>query len=143
MRRLGAALAAQLRAGDLIIATGDLGAGKTVLAQGIGQGLGGAGPVISPTFGLVRLHPSPSGPGLAHVDAYRLGSAAELDDLDIAAGLPDAVTYVEWGAGLAEGLNDERLEVSIERAADDTRTVSLTPVGPRWQGLDWDELEGC
>jgi len=141
MRQLGARLAGYLRAGDLIIASGDLGAGKTVLAQGIGEGLQVGGPVISPTFVLARLHPAEPGPGLVHVDAYRLSSAAELEDLDVSSSLPNAVTYVEWGAGLAEGLADERLEVHIERGGDDVRTVYLTPVGRRWREVEWAGLE--
>jgi len=140
MSALGVTLAGELRAGDVIIASGELGAGKTVLAQGIGAGLGVAGPVISPTFVLARLHPSPTGPGLVHVDAYRLSSAAEFDDLDVEVGLPDAVTYVEWGAGLAEGLSDERLEVFIEVIDGATRAVHLTPIGRRWREVDWDQL---
>ena len=141
MRRLGVALARLLHGGDVIIASGDLGAGKTVLAQGIGAGLNVAGPIISPTFVLTRLHRSTTGPGLVHVDAYRLGSAAELEDLDVSAGLTDAVTYVEWGAGLAEGLSEERLELYIERGDDDARTVYLTPIGRRWREVNWDDLE--
>ena len=140
MHRLGVTLAPYLRVGDTIIASGALGAGKTVLAQGIGDGLGVLGPVISPTFVLARLHPSPSGVGLVHVDAYRLGSAAELADIDPGAGLPQAVTYIEWGTGLAEGLNDERLEIHIERDDDDARTVYLMPVGRRWRAVEWEEL---
>jgi len=139
MRALGQSLAGRLRAGDLVIASGDLGAGKTVLAQGIGDGLGVAGPVISPTFVLARVHPSDSGLGLVHVDAYRLASAAELEDIDIDASLADSVTYIEWGAGLAEGLSDERLEIHIERLPDETRRVYLMPVGRRWREEAFDE----
>jgi len=133
MRALGRSLAQHMRAGDLVIASGDLGAGKTVLAQGIGDGLGVAGPVISPTFVLARMHKSTAGPGLVHVDAYRLASAAELEDIDVDANLADSVVYIEWGAGLAEGLSDERLEIHIERASDETRRVYLMPVGRRWR----------
>jgi len=139
MRDLGRSLARRLRAGDLVIASGDLGAGKTVLAQGIGVGLGVSGPVISPTFVLSRIHESNSGPGLVHVDAYRLASAAELEDIDVDAALADSVAYIEWGAGLAEGLSDERLEVHIERLPDDTRRVYLMPVGRRWREEAFDE----
>jgi len=139
MRRLGALLAARLRRGDVVIASGELGAGKTVLAQGIGEGLGVAGRVISPTFVLARRHASATLP-LVHADAYRLGSAAELEDIDLDDTLPESVTYIEWGAGLAEGLSDERLEIRIERLADDVRRVELTPVGARWQDVDWDGL---
>ena len=139
MRALGRSLSRHLRAGDLVIASGDLGAGKTVLAQGIGQGLGVAEAVISPTFVLSRVHRSASGPSLVHVDAYRLASAAELEDIDVDAALAESVVYVEWGAGLAEGLNDERLEIHIERLADETRRVYLMPVGRRWREEAFDE----
>lgn len=136
MRSLGTRLARLLRAGDLLIATGDLGAGKTTLAQGIGAGLGVAGPVISPTFVLARVHPSlADGPALVHVDAYRLGSFEELEDIDLEASLDASVTLVEWGAGVAEALTDDRLDIDIRRGidpADDTRWVLLTPVGQRW-----------
>ena len=136
MRALGERLAGLLRAGDLVIASGDLGAGKTTLTQGIGAGLGVAGPVISPTFVLSRVHPSlGDGPALVHVDAYRLDSFAELEDLDLEESLDRAVTLVEWGAGVAEGLATSRLEIDIRRGIDpddDTRWVFLTPIGPRW-----------
>ena len=116
----GERLAALLRPGDLVIATGDLGAGKTTLTQGIGRGLGSAGPVISPTFVLSRIHPSTTGrPRLVHVDAYRLGGPAELDDLDLDATVADSVTVVEWGQGVAEGLADDRLEIDIWRSPHD------------------------
>ena len=136
MRGLGERLAGVLRAGDLIIASGDLGAGKTTLTQGIGAGLGVSGPVISPTFVLSRVHRSlGEGPALVHVDAYRLGSAAELEDIDLEESLDGAVTLVEWGAGVAEGLAPNRLEIDIRRGIDpddETRWVFLTPIGPRW-----------
>ncbi|MFZ2166647.1 MAG: tRNA (adenosine(37)-N6)-threonylcarbamoyltransferase complex ATPase subunit type 1 TsaE [Propionibacteriaceae bacterium] len=139
MQALGERLAGVLRSGDVLIATGDLGAGKTTLTQGIGRGLAVSGPVISPTFVLSRIHPSMvGGPALVHVDAYRLGSSAEVLDLDLEASLSDSVTLVEWGAGVAEGLADDRLEIDIRRGADpsdDTRWVSLTPVGPRWTSV--------
>lgn len=136
MRRLGADLAGLLRAGDLIIASGGLGAGKTTLAQGIGEGLDVEGPVISPTFVISRIHPSRSdGPDLVHVDAYRMGDAGELADIDLDATLERSVTLVEWGQDLAEWLADERLEVDIDReAGDDIRRVTLTGIGPRWAG---------
>lgn len=137
MRRLGTRLARVLRAGDLVIATGDLGAGKTTLAQGIGAGLEVAGPVISPTFVLSRVHPPlGEGPGLVHVDAYRLGSFAEVEDIDLEASLDASVTLVEWGAGVAEGLAEDRLDIDIRRGIDpddDTRWVFLTGVGERWR----------
>ncbi len=145
MQDLGGRLAELLRPGDVLIATGDLGAGKTTLTQGIGRGLGSDGPVISPTFVLSRVHPSTTGrPTLVHVDAYRLTGPDELDDLDLDAAVPQAVTVVEWGAGVAEGLSEDRLEVDIRRTAypygsdhdADSRTVLLRPVGPRWAGVD-------
>ena len=144
MRSLGRRLAGLLRAGDLIIATGDLGAGKTTLTQGIGAGLGVAGPVISPTFVLSRVHPAPNGgPALVHVDAYRLGSFDELEDLDLEASLADSVTLVEWGGGIAEGLADDRLEIDIRRGldpADETRLVFLSGIGRRWSEGQLEEL---
>lgn len=134
---VGERLAAVVRAGDLLILTGDLGAGKTTLTQGLGAGLGVRGPVTSPTFVIARVHPSLSGgPELVHVDAYRLGDAAELDDLDLDTDLDEAVTVVEWGSGLAEALSSDRLELRLERAADDVRTLTLTPVGARWLDAD-------
>ncbi|MFI6522365.1 tRNA (adenosine(37)-N6)-threonylcarbamoyltransferase complex ATPase subunit type 1 TsaE [Spirillospora sp. NPDC050679] len=139
MRELGLRLAGLLRAGDLLVLTGDLGAGKTTLTQGIGEGLKVRGPITSPTFVIARVHPSlAGGPGLVHVDAYRLGGFAELDDLDLDASLAESVTIVEWGEGLAEGLADERLELIISRAADDSteeRTVRLSGTGDRWADL--------
>jgi tRNA threonylcarbamoyladenosine biosynthesis protein TsaE len=116
MREIGRALAAQLRAGDLVVLSGELGAGKTTFTQGLGAGLGVRGEVTSPTFVIARVHPTlGDGPALVHVDAYRLGGLDELDDLDLDASLDDAVTVVEWGEGLAEGLAESRLEVVIVR----------------------------
>lgn len=136
-RALGERLGAVLRPGDLVILSGDLGAGKTTLTQGLGAGLGVRGQVTSPTFVIARVHPSVSGgPALVHVDAYRLHGSAELDDLDLDTDLDEAVTVVEWGSGLAEALAADRLELRLERAADDVRTVTLTPVGRRWLGVD-------
>lgn len=136
MQQLGRDLASVVAPGDLLIASGDLGAGKTTLTQGLGAGMGVAGAIISPTFVLARIHPNPDGgPGLVHVDAYRLGSFAELEDLDLEVSLADSVTLVEWGAGIADGLSDSRLEIDIRRSldpADDTRWVFLTPIGDRW-----------
>ncbi|MDO5676105.1 MAG: tRNA (adenosine(37)-N6)-threonylcarbamoyltransferase complex ATPase subunit type 1 TsaE [Propionibacteriaceae bacterium] len=136
MHALGARLARLLRKGDVIVATGDLGAGKTTLTQGIGLGLGVDGPIISPTFVISRVHPHPGdGPALVHVDAYRLGGATELADIDLDASLSEAVTIVEWGSGLAEWLSDSRLEIDIVRGLEtDERTVYLTGIGPRWAG---------
>ncbi|PZQ46566.1 MAG: tRNA (adenosine(37)-N6)-threonylcarbamoyltransferase complex ATPase subunit type 1 TsaE, partial [Phenylobacterium zucineum] len=135
-RVIGRRLAGVLRAGDVIIASGDLGAGKTTLAQGLGAGLAVAGAIISPTFVLSRVHPSTvGGPALVHVDAYRLGSFAELEDLDLEVSLDDSVTFVEWGAGIAEGLAEDYLELDIRRSLDpddETRWIFLTPIGGRW-----------
>jgi tRNA threonylcarbamoyladenosine biosynthesis protein TsaE len=137
MHTLGRGLAARLRPGDLIILNGPLGAGKTTLVQGIGAGLNVRGPVTSPTFVIARVHPAlDGGPGLVHVDAYRLSSVAEVDDLDLDASLEDCVTVVEWGGGLVEGLAADRLEVGIAMApaaaGGDARVVTLTGVGERW-----------
>jgi len=135
MRDLGRQLAGLLRAGDLVILTGPLGAGKTTLVQGIGAGLGVRGPITSPTFVIARVHPvvSGSGPALVHADAYRLGSISEVDDLDLDTDAAAAVTVVEWGAGLAEGLAQDRLEITIEPDPDsDVRTVQLNGRGARW-----------
>lgn len=136
MRTLGRRLAGILRAGDVLVASGDLGAGKTTLTQGIGEGLDVEGPVISPTFVISRVHPSRGeGPALVHVDAYRLGAASELADIDLDATLAESVTLVEWGTGLAEWLADDRLEIDIARGTDtDLRTVYLTGFGARWSG---------
>ena len=132
MRDLGRRLAAGLRAGDLLVLSGPLGAGKTTLVQGIGEGLGVRGPVTSPTFVIARVHPSlRGGPALVHADAYRLGGVAEIDDLDLDSTTASSVTAVEWGEGLAEGLSDDRLEVTIEIHGE-ARTVRLTGIGPRW-----------
>jgi tRNA threonylcarbamoyladenosine biosynthesis protein TsaE len=137
MQSLGRRLATLLRPGDLVVLSGDLGAGKTTLTQGIGAGLQVRGPVTSPTFVVARVHPSMGqGPALVHVDAYRLGSLDEVDDLDLDASLDDSVTVVEWGEGKVEGLAADRLEIVLHRAlADDegeTRRVVLRPVGRRW-----------
>jgi tRNA threonylcarbamoyladenosine biosynthesis protein TsaE len=140
-RATGERLGPVLRAGDLVILTGDLGAGKTTFTQGLGDGLGVRGPVTSPTFVIARVHPSlRGGPELVHVDAYRLGDAAELDDLDLGTDLDQAVTVVEWGSGLAEALSSDRLEVRLERADDDVRSLTVTPVGARWLGAGLRDL---
>jgi tRNA threonylcarbamoyl adenosine modification protein YjeE len=131
MHALGLRLGSVLRAGDLVVLTGPLGAGKTTLTRGIGEGLGVRGPVSSPTFVLARTHPSlVAGPPLVHVDAYRLSSPAELDDLDL--DYETSVVIVEWGAGMVDGIADSLLEIRIEREDDDTRTVELDGTGPRW-----------
>jgi tRNA threonylcarbamoyladenosine biosynthesis protein TsaE len=138
MRDLGRRLAALLRAGDLVILAGPLGAGKTTLVQGIGAGLGVRGPVTSPTFVIARVHPplAGGGPALVHADAYRLGSFGEVDDLDLDTDAATAVTVVEWGTGLAEPLAEDRLEISIEPDPDgDVRTVRLNGHGGRWHAV--------
>jgi tRNA threonylcarbamoyladenosine biosynthesis protein TsaE len=141
MRALGERIAGALKAGDLILVGGELGAGKTTFTQGVGSGLGVRGPVTSPTFVIARVHPSLSGgPPLVHVDAYRLSGWDELEDLDLEATLDQAVTVVEWGEGLAEGLGLDRLEVHIHRSAGvdsgEVRDVRITPIGDRWAGVD-------
>ena len=135
MRELGERVGHSLRAGDLVVLTGELGAGKTTFTQGMGAGLRVRGAVTSPTFVIARVHPSlVAGPDLVHVDAYRLGGLDELDDLDLDTSLESAVTVVEWGAGLAEGLADSRLEILIERAlgADATDEADPRRVSMRW-----------
>jgi tRNA threonylcarbamoyladenosine biosynthesis protein TsaE len=127
----GARLGALLRAGDLLVLTGDLGAGKTTLTQGIANGLGVRGPITSPTFVIARTHPSlVGGPDLVHVDAYRLGGFAELEDLDLDASLDEAVTVVEWGQGVADQLSESHLDVTLRGYR--ARTVDLVGHGPRW-----------
>jgi alanine racemase/tRNA threonylcarbamoyladenosine biosynthesis protein TsaE len=152
MEELGRELGATLRAGDLLVLSGALGAGKTTLTRGIGEALGVRGPVTSPTFVLARTHPSlVGGPPLVHVDAYRLGSALELDDLDI--DFDGSVVVVEWGTGMLDGVAESWLDVAIDRptgagaaefgaaefGADESggdesepRTVTVTGRGPRW-----------
>jgi tRNA threonylcarbamoyladenosine biosynthesis protein TsaE len=143
MRDLGRRLAALLRAGDLVILAGPLGAGKTTLAQGIGAGLGVRGPVTSPTFVIARVHPPlAGGPALVHADAYRLGSFGEVDDLDLDTDASSAVTVVEWGTGLAEPLAEDRLEITIEPDQDgDVRTVRINGHGARWHGALADAVD--
>lgn len=142
----GTRLAAQviagvLRPGDLLVLDGPLGAGKTTFTQGLGAGLDVRGPVSSPTFVIARVHPSLSGgPALVHVDAYRLGGSADLEDLDLEADLDDAVTVVEWGRDRVEHLTSSHLLVELERPdqvddpdlPEEPRTLRLTPAGPRW-----------
>ena len=112
MRDLGAALGRACRGGDVLVLCGDLGAGKTTFTQGLARGLGIAEAVTSPTFVIARVHPNPSGgPDLVHVDAYRLGSVVELDDLDLDTDLDRSVVVVEWGVGLADALSDSRIDM--------------------------------
>lgn len=122
MVEFGRLLGMRLRAGDLLLLNGELGAGKTTLMRGIGEGLGVRGPVTSPTFVIARRHPSlVGGPDLVHADAYRLGSAGEFEDLDLP--IEDAVVCVEWGRDRAEGLAETRLEIDITGVGDDRRVV--------------------
>ncbi|GHD48289.1 tRNA (adenosine(37)-N6)-threonylcarbamoyltransferase complex ATPase subunit type 1 TsaE [Streptomyces longwoodensis] len=142
MRELGRELAKLLRAGDLVMLSGELGAGKTTLTRGLGEGLGVRGAVTSPTFVIARVHPSlTDGPPLVHVDAYRLsGGLDEMEDLDLDVSLPDSVVVVEWGEGKVEELTEDRLHITLHRAVGDTtdevRHVTLTPVGERWGAVD-------
>ena len=131
-RALGAGLAELLRPGDLVVLVGPLGAGKTALAQGIGEALGVREPVTSPTFVIARVHRGGRLP-LVHVDAYRLGGAADVDDLDLDVSVASSVTVVEWGQGLVEQLTDEHLEIRLDRRDDDVRTAVLVPHGPGWE----------
>jgi tRNA threonylcarbamoyladenosine biosynthesis protein TsaE len=153
MHELGARLSALLTPGDLVVLSGGLGAGKTTLTQGIGRGLRVRGDVTSPTFVIARVHPSTvGGPALVHVDAYRLSSLDEVDDLDLDTSLETSVTVVEWGEGKVEGLAEDRLVVHIDRGqgsavavedpsdTDEPRTVTLEGVGPRWSGVGLDDV---
>ena len=130
---LGARLGQQLTAGDVVVLSGPLGAGKTAFAKGIAIGMEVTGPVTSPTFVLARVHPAGHAgrPAMVHVDVYRLldhetaDLLAELDSLDLDTDLSDAVVVVEWGEGLAERLSDNHLDIRLERATDDdVRTVT-------------------
>ncbi|MDJ0355830.1 tRNA (adenosine(37)-N6)-threonylcarbamoyltransferase complex ATPase subunit type 1 TsaE [Paenarthrobacter sp. PH39-S1] len=158
--RLGALLAT----GDLLVLSGELGAGKTTFTQGLGRGLGVRPGIISPTFVLVRIHPNladgpnPGGPDLVHVDAYRLESAGEVDDIDLENTMDSAVTVVEWGTGRVEHLTESRLEIHLLRAtgageggaapneggaddgADEPRLLRISAIGPRWNGADLSDL---
>jgi len=138
----GRRLAELLRAGDLVLLSGDLGVGKTTLTRGLGTALGVRGAVTSPTFDIARVHPSlGDGPPLVHVDAYRLGGGLdEMEDLDLDVSLSDSVIVVEWGEGKVEELTDDRLHVVIHRAVGDTtdevRHVTVTGLGRRWASAD-------
>lgn len=155
MEALGSRVSALLRAGDLLVLTGPLGAGKTTFTRGLGEGLEVRGQVASPTFVLARTHQTASGTPLVHVDAYRLSGEAELDDLDL--DFEGSIVVVEWGAGLLDGVSDSWLDVVIERPTgardvtpssdpvdeldepdepDEPRRVTITPHGPRWVGVE-------
>ena len=168
-RAAGRALARVLRAGDLVVLSGGLGAGKTTFTQGLGEGLNVRGQVASPTFVIARVHPAlGDGPDLVHVDAYRLGSLDEVDALDLDTSLADSVTVVEWGTGKVEALAADRLEIELLRPqgtgagaagagaagaggpvdltalGDDTpREIVVRPVGERWDGVDLTALAGA
>lgn len=160
---LAAALGGALEAGDLLVLTGELGAGKTTFTQGLGEGLGVRAGIISPTFVLMRIHPNlpdgprPGGPDLVHVDAYRLESAAEIDDIDLENTMDTSVTVVEWGRDRVEHLAESRLDIELFRAVggesgpaghstqqqdavldfdteddDEPRTIVFRGYGPRW-----------
>ena len=145
MERLGAQLARVLRAGDLVALNGELGAGKTTLTRGLGEALGVRGAVTSPTFVLARTHPrvgaDEGGAPLVHVDAYRLPTATDLDDLDL--DFAGSIVVIEWGAGKLDGITDSWLEIDLERPVGGTptddgvepRRVTITPHGPRWAEL--------
>lgn len=130
---LAASLGAVLEAGDLLVLTGELGAGKTTFTQGLGEGLGVRAGIISPTFVLVRIHPNlpdgprPGGPDLVHVDAYRLASASEIDDIDLENTMDSAVTVVEWGRDRVEHLSESRLEVELHRQLGGAQPAGSEP----------------
>lgn len=135
MHLLGLAIAKVLRAGDLLLLNGPLGAGKTTLTRGIGEGLGAQGTVQSPTFVLARTHRTAVGPKLVHVDAYRLNSAVELDDLDI--DFANSIVVVEWARDYIDGIAENWLQVDINRESEDeSRLVKISSVGQRWEGVE-------
>ncbi len=135
MHLLGLAISKALRAGDLLLLNGPLGAGKTTLTRGIGEGLGAQGTVQSPTFVLARTHRTAVGPKLVHVDAYRLNSAVELDDLDI--DFANSIVVVEWARDYVDGIADHFLQVDINRESEDeSRLVNISGVGKRWEGVE-------
>ena len=133
MHQLGLQLSAHLRAGDLVLVNGPLGAGKTVLAQGVGEGLGVTG-VTSPTFVISRVHKAAI--PFIHVDAYRLVDSENpnlyLDDLDL--DIANSITLIEWGGAESARLSEDRLEITIDRSNEE-RTVEIKAVGPRWAGF--------
>ena len=139
MHALGIRIGKQLRAGDLVVLVGPLGAGKTTLTRGVGEALGAIGNVSSPTFVIARTHKRENGEApMVHVDAYRLGSADELDDLDI--DFPKSIVLVEWGKGMLDGISDNLLEVEIERdhtGESETREVRISGIGERWAGVSF------
>lgn len=158
-RRVGERLAKLLGPGDLVMLSGELGAGKTTFTQGIGKGMGVHGNVSSPTFIVARVHPPEGGSvPLIHVDAYRIEDAEDLETLDLESSLSESVTVIEWGKGKTEGLSEDRLEVDIIRPTggtaqvdadgtvdltqmdDGKRTLRLTGHGQRWANIDLRQL---
>ncbi len=139
MHALGIRIGKQLRPGDLVALVGPLGAGKTTMTRGVGEALGAIGNVSSPTFVIARTHKRENGEApMVHVDAYRLGSADELDDLDI--DFPNSIVLVEWGQGMLDDISDNLLEVEIARdhtGESETREVTITGIGPRWAGVNF------
>ena len=133
MNLLGVKLSAHLRAGDLVLVNGPLGAGKTVLAQGVGAGLGISG-ITSPTFVISRVHKAAV--PFIHVDAYRLVDSENpnlyLDDLDL--DVAGSITFIEWGGAESARLSEDRLEITIDRS-DEVRKVEIKPIGSRWEGF--------
>jgi tRNA threonylcarbamoyl adenosine modification protein YjeE len=135
MHQLGLAIAKVLKSGDLLLLNGPLGAGKTTLTRGIGEGLGASGTVQSPTFVLARTHRTAVGSKLVHVDAYRLNSALELDDLDI--DFANSIVVVEWARDYIDGIAEHWLLVDINRdSEDESRLVTISGFGQRWEGVE-------
>lgn len=143
MYSLGVCLGQMLRAGDVVLLDGELGAGKTTLTRGIAEGLGVAEPVTSPTFVIAREHP-PTGtsPGLVHVDAYRLSGADEVDDLDLTPAMATSVTVVEWARGVAEHMHAEPLMLTLQVHADELREITWQAPGVRWAD-NLSRVAGC
>lgn len=157
-RAAGELLAKHLRRGDLVMLSGGLGAGKTTFTQGIGSGLQVKGRVSSPTFIVARVHPSlAGGPDLIHADAYRIKDLTDLETLDLDSTLEEAITVIEWGEGKTEQLSADRLEIEIHREHggivtssdgvvdlaemdDGKRTITIRPLGKRWEGTDWEQV---
>lgn len=157
-RAAGELLAKHLRRGDLVMLSGGLGAGKTTFTQGIGSGLQVKGRVSSPTFIVARVHPSlAGGPDLIHADAYRIKDLTDLETLDLDSTLEEAITVIEWGEGKTEQLSADRLEIEIQREHggivtssdgvvdlaemdDGKRTITIRPLGKRWEGTDWEQV---
>ena len=157
-RAAGELLAKHLRRGDLVMLSGGLGAGKTTFTQGIGSGLQVKGRVSSPTFIVARVHPSlTGGPDLIHADAYRIKDLTDLETLDLDSTLDQAITVIEWGEGKTEQLSADRLEIEIHREQggiatssdgvvdlaemdDGKRTITIRPLGKRWEGTDWEQI---